>query len=233
MPAKLVQSIDRFNLYDLLEVRYFLDQFNLAGDVYIINDDMWVDAKRKLKERFGGSSNLEICNNLVQDFEATNPKSKYKSDLEVFIRESELEDFYGDNGETVMVSTIHKAKGREFDNVFLMLNKIDVETDDKLRQLYVAMTRAKTNLTIHYNGNYLEAIKTEGLIKMFDNSTYLPPNQLAMQLTHRDVWLNFFASRQPLISQLNSGDELTLDGEFCRNLKGQPVLGFSKPCSNQ
>jgi len=233
VPAKLVQSIDRFNLYDLLEVRYFLDQFNLAGDVYIINDDMWVDAKRKLKERFGGSSNLEICNNLVQDFEATNPKSKYKSDLEVFIRESELEDFYGDNGETVMVSTIHKAKGREFDNVFLMLNKIDVVTDDKLRQLYVAMTRAKTNLTIHYNGNYLEAIKTEGLIKMFDNSTYLPPNQLAMQLTHRDMWLDFFASRQPLISQLNSGDELTLDGEFCRNLKGQPVLGFSKPCSNQ
>ena len=228
-----MQSIDRFNLYDLLEVRYFLDQFNLAGDVYIINDDMWVDAKRKLKERFGGSSNLEICNNLVQDFEATNPKSKYKSDLEVFIRESELEDFYGDNGETVMVSTIHKAKGREFDNVFLMLNKIDVETDDKLRQLYVAMTRAKTNLTIHYNGNYLEAIKTEGLIKMFDNSTYLPPNQLAMQLTHKDVWLDFFASRKPLVSQLNSGDELTLDGEFCRNLKEQPVLEFSKPCSNQ
>ena len=126
---------------------------------------MWVDAKRKLKERFGGSSNLEICNNLVQDFEATNPKSKYKSDLEVFVRESNLEDFYGDNGETVMVSTIHKAKGREFDNVFLMLNQINVETDDKLRQLYVAMTRAKTNLTIHYNGDYLGGYKNGSLNK--------------------------------------------------------------------
>ena len=228
VPAKLVQSIDRFNLYDLLEVRYFLDQFNLAGDVYIINDDMWVDAKRKLKERFGGSSNLEICNNLVQDFEATNPKSKYKQDLEVFIRESELEDFYGDNGETVMVSTIHKAKGREFDNVFFMLNQINAQTDDKLRQLYVAMTRAKTNLTIHYNGNYLETINTEALIKMFDNSTYSPPNQLAMQLTHEDVYLNYFGSWQPLISQLNTGDELTINGEFCSNIKGLPILKFSK-----
>ena len=114
-----------------------------------------------------------------------------------------------------------------------MLNQINAEMDENFRQLYVAMTRAKTNLTIHYNGNYLEGIKTEALTKVVDNATYLPPDKLAMQLTHRDVWLDFFASRQPLISQLNSGDELTLDGEFCRNLKGAPVLGFSKPCSNQ
>jgi ATP-dependent DNA helicase RecQ len=233
VPAKLVQSIERFNLYDLLEVRYFLDEFKLAGDVYIINDDMWADAKMKLKERFGGSSNLEICNNLIRDFEAATPMSKYKQDLELFVRESKLEDFYGDNGETVMVSTIHKAKGHEFDNVFLMLNQINAETDENLRQLYVAMTRAKTNLTIHYNGDFLESIKTEALIKVFDKATYLPPNQLTMQLTHKDVWLNDFASRKFLISQLNSGDELIFDGEFCRNLKGAPVLRFSKLCSNQ
>jgi ATP-dependent DNA helicase RecQ len=220
-------------LYDLLEVRYFLDEFKLAGDVYIINDDMWADAKMKLKERFGGSSNLEICNNLIRDFEAATPMSKYKQDLELFVRESKLEDFYGDNGETVMVSTIHKAKGHEFDNVFLMLNQINAETDENLRQLYVAMTRAKTNLTIHYNGDFLESIKTEALIKVFDKATYLPPNQLTMQLTHKDVWLNDFASRKFLISQLNSGDELIFDGEFCRNLKGAPVLRFSKLCSNQ
>jgi ATP-dependent DNA helicase RecQ len=227
-PAKLVQSNRGFNLYDLLEVRYFLDQFKLAGDVNIINDDMWADAKRKLKEKFGGSSNLEICQNLIRDFEATNPMSKYKQDVEIFVRESNLEDFYGDSGETIMVSTIHKAKGREFDNVFLMLNQINVGTDDKLRQLYVAMTRAKTNLTIHYNGNYLETIKTKDLINVLDNTTYSPPNQLVIQLTHEDVWLDFFASRQPLISQLKTGDELTIEGEYCSNIKGLPILKFSK-----
>jgi ATP-dependent DNA helicase RecQ len=231
--AKLVQSNNGFNLYDLLEVRYFLDQFKLAEDVNIINDDMWADAKWKLKEKFGGSSNWEICKNLIRDFELANPKSKYRQDVELFVRESNLEDFYGDIGETIMVSTIHKAKGREFDNVFLMLNQINVETDDKLRQLYVAMTRAKTNLTIHYNGDYLEAIQTEALIKVFDKVTYLPPNQLVMQLTHKDVLLDFFALRQYLISPLNSGDELTVKGEFCLNLKGAPVLKFSKLCSNQ
>jgi ATP-dependent DNA helicase RecQ len=36
-----------------------------------------------------------------------------------------LEDFYSENGETIFVSTIHKSKGREFDNVYLMLENFD------------------------------------------------------------------------------------------------------------
>jgi len=55
--------------------------------------------------------NLESCLNLIKEFEAANPKYKYKSDLEIFIRESVLEDFIGENIETIFVSTIHKAKG--------------------------------------------------------------------------------------------------------------------------
>jgi ATP-dependent DNA helicase RecQ len=60
--------------------------------------------------------------NLIRDFEDCNPKKKYKSDFETFVRESKLEDFYNENGETVFVSTIHKAKGKEFDNIFIMLD---------------------------------------------------------------------------------------------------------------
>jgi len=228
MPAKLIQSNEGFNLYDLMEVRYFLEQFNLAEDVYIISDDMWDEAKRKLKQRFGTSSNLDVCNNLICDFEATNPKSKYKSDLEVFIRESKLEDFYSDKGETVLVSTIHKAKGHEFDNVFLMLDQINIELDENLRQLYVAMTRAKSNLTIHYNGNYLKDIRTGDLRNIVIEESYPKPRQLVIQLNHKDVYLDYFASRQDQISRLNSGDELTNNGELYCNLKGEPVLKFSK-----
>src|SRR5690606_16746541 len=108
--------------------------------------------KRKTIERFKTSSKFEICNNLIKDFEATNTKRKYKSDFEVFIRESKLEDFISENGETIFVSTVHKAKGKEFNNVFLLLDKFDAREDEKKRQLYVAMTRAKQNLTIHLNG---------------------------------------------------------------------------------
>lgn len=144
-----------------------------------------------------------------------------------------MEDFFGEKVETIYVSTIHKAKGREFDNVFLLLDQFTPVTNEAKRQLYVAMTRAKRCLTIHYNGNYLDFIKTDDLIKVDDRGHYPSPNQLAMQLTYKDVWLDFFLPCQPLISQLKCGDLLNIDGNGCSNSKGQLVLRFSKNIINQ
>jgi ATP-dependent DNA helicase RecQ len=170
---------------------------------------------------------------MIRDFEAANPKNKYKSDLEIFIRESKLEDFFSESIETIFVSTIHKAKGREFDNVILMLDQFNTGTDEALRQLYVAMTRAKSNLTIHYNGNYLDYIKAEDLKIVSDPNSYPPPYQLAIQLAFKDVWLDSFLSCQDSISKLNSGDELIVDGGCCLNSRGQIVLKFSKQLLKQ
>lgn len=233
MQAKLIQTNDGFSLYNLLEVRFFLSQLNLAEDVFVISDDIWENAKRELVKMFRNSTKLEVCKNIVKDFETINPKKKYKSDLEVFIRESKLEDFFNENGETIFVSTIHKAKGKEFDNVFIMLDSFNAETDADKRQLYVAMTRAKQNLTIHLNGSYLENIKTEGLERIEDSKTYSLPNEMAMHPSYTDVWLDYFINRQSLISQLVSGDTLYLSGNECLNSNGQTVLRFSKQFVNQ
>lgn len=228
MPAKLIQTNDGFSLYNLLEVRFFLSQLNFANDVFIISDDVWAKAKRELINRFRNSTKLEVCNNIINDFEATNPKKKYKSDLEVFIRESQLEDFFNENGETIFVSTIHKAKGKEFDNVFLMLEKFNAEADEAKRQLYVAMTRAKQNLTVHLNSGFLDDLSVENIERTEDKEIYLPPKELAMHLTYKDVWLDYFVNRQYLLSQLTSGDRLTLNDDECLNSNGQSVLKFSK-----
>ncbi len=232
MQAKLIQSNDGFSLYNFLEVRFFLNQLNFGDDVFIISDEVWANAKRELRNNFGNSSKLEVCNNIIKDFEATNPKKKYKSDLEVFVRESKLEDFFNENGETIFVSTIHKAKGKEFDNVFLMMENFNLSTDEAKRQLYVAMTRAKQNLTIHLNGNYLDNITAENMQRVEDRETHLPPSQLAMHLTYKDVWLDYFITRQHLISQLTSGDTLTINGDECTNSKGKSVLKFSNQFLN-
>jgi len=228
MQAKLIQTNDGFNLYNLLEVRFFLSQLNLADDVFIISDDVWENAKRELINKFRNSTKLDVCKNIIRDFEATNPKKKYKSDLEVFIRESKLEDFFNENGETIFVSTIHKAKGKEFDHVFLMLENFNPATDEAKRQLYVAMTRAKQHLTIHLNSNFLDNLSAENLERVEDSEIYLPPNELAMHLTYKDVWLDYFINRQYLIAQLNCGDALTVNGAECLNSSGQSVLRFSQ-----
>jgi ATP-dependent DNA helicase RecQ len=122
--AKLIQTNDQFSLYNILEIRYFLDQLNSGDHMYQLNDDLWTRAKRQLWNRYRNSSKIELCINLIKDFDATNPRKRYKSDLEVFIKESRLEDFYGEYGEKIFVSTIHKAKGREFDNIF---DEVDAE----------------------------------------------------------------------------------------------------------
>lgn len=228
LQAKLIQTNDRFSLFNLAEIRYFLSHLNQEEDVFVISDKDWEEAKRKLKSRFCGSTKLDICLNMINDFEATNPKRKFKSDLDVFIRESKLEDFFNTNGETIFVSTIHKAKGKEFDNVFLMLENFDATTDMAKRQLYVAMTRAKQNLIIHLNSNFMDNLVAECLERVENTISYLPPDELVMHLTHKDVNLGYFSYKQYLISQLTSGDELILNGEECQNQRRQSVLKFSK-----
>ncbi len=232
MPAKLIQPNDGFNLYNLSEIRFFLNALKLGDDVFVISDEIWTAAKKALQNNFHDSSKWELCQNIINDFEATNPKKKYKSDLEVFIRESKIEDFFNENGETIFVSTIHKAKGKEFDNVFVLLENFNPSTDEAKRQLYVAMTRAKRNLTIHLNRSYLDDITAENLERVEDQKIHLPLNQLAMHLTLKDVWLDYFITRQNIVSQLKSGDLLNINEDECRNADGQPLLKFSRKFSD-
>ena len=233
MQAKLIQSNDVFNLYNLLEVRSFLNYLQLDDEVFIISNDIWENAKRQLINSFRKSTKLEICVNIIKDFEATNPVIKYKSDLEVFIRESRLEDFFNEQGETIFVSTIHKAKGKEFDNVFLLLENFNPTTDKAKRLLYVAMTRAKQNLTVHLNSGFLDNIQAEDIERIENNNNYLPPGELAIQLTHRDIWLGYFMNKQYLIYKLTSGEELILNGDECLDSRGRSVLKFSKQFQGQ
>jgi ATP-dependent DNA helicase RecQ len=228
MQAKLIQTNDGFSLYNLLEVRFLLSQLNLADDVFIISDDVWATAKRELINKFRNSNKLEVCVNIIKDFEATNPKKRYKSDLVDFIRESRLEDFVHGNGETIFVSTIHKAKGKEFDNVFLMLENFNPTTDEEKRQLYVAMTRAKQNLTVHLNSNFLNNLSAENLEQVDDRAIYPPPKELAMHLTHEHVYLGYFDFVQHRVNPLLSGEMLKIKEEGCANSKGDLVLKFSK-----
>ncbi|MBO6496861.1 MAG: RecQ family ATP-dependent DNA helicase [Roseivirga sp.] len=226
--AKLIQTNDGFSLYNLVEVRFFIGQLNLDESSYIVHEENWEEAKRELRNQFESSTTLEICQNIIRDFEVTNPKKKYRSDFEVFIRESKLEDFYGEDVETIFVSTIHKAKGKEFDSIFLLLDNFNLNTDEAKRQVYVALTRAKQNLSIHLNSRVFEHINSQNIIKTIDPSVYSPPDEILLQLTHRDVQLGYFEFVQHRIRELLSGDALLLSEEGCLNTNREFVLKFSK-----
>ena len=231
--AKLIQSNDGFSLYNIAEIRFFLNHLNLLDDVFIIQDDVWNQAKWALVKKFQYSNKLDVAKNIIKDFELTNTKKKYKSDLEIFLRESKLEDFFNANGETIFVSTIHKAKGKEFDNVFLLLENFNPESDEAKRLLYVAMTRAKQNLYIHLNNPFLNYITVDNLERYNRTEQYSISNELVMHLSLKDIWLGYFNHRQNIINELVSGDDLTVTGNECFDKKGRSVLRFSKKYTEQ
>jgi len=171
---------------------------------------------------------LEICLSVINEFESTNIKVKYKSDLEIFIRESKLEDFFNVAGDIIFVSTIHKAKGKEFDNVFLLLDNYFISDDTDKRLLYVALTRAKNNLYIHKNGMVFDNLRVDNLQRINNNDQQLPPDQLTMHLSHTDINLGYCGLVQHRINLLKSGDHLIVSDEGCKNDNGEYVLKFSR-----
>lgn len=230
--AKLIQSLDGFRLYNLLELRFFLKQIDQSLKSPVISNDLWNRAKKQLFEAYSGSPCLEICKNLLRDFEAINP-TKYRTDLEEFIKESNYEDFYDDEREVIYVSTIHKAKGREFDAVYLMLSGNTAISDEEKRKLYVGMTRAKDSLYIHCNTNLFSAFDLPGIARSEDNNEYGEPEEISLQLTHKDVVLDFFKDKKEVVFQLKSGIPLFLtDAYLSAELNGRSVriAKFSKAC---
>lgn len=233
--AKLIQSLDGFRLYNLVEIRFFLRKIDAGLKSPVISNELWNKAREQLFHAYAGSPCLEICSNLICDFEETN-STKYRTDLEEFIRESNYEDFYRDEHATVFVSTIHKAKGREFDTVYMMLDGSTAATDEEKRKLYVGMTRAKNALYIHYNTELFSAFSLPEIEYVEDQNCYAEPAELTLQLTHRDVVLDFFKSRKEVLFKLRSGMPLSLmDTYLLADLNGSAVrvARLSKACKNR
>ena len=202
--AKLIQSDDNINLYNLAEFRFFIDSIS-ANDSPIVDEKTWGDAKNGLRAKYQKSNILDKVINIIEVFEKENPK-RYKNDFVSFLCESSFADFENYESATVVVSTIHKAKGREFENVYLLLDKKTGNDDDEKRRVYVGMTRAKSNLLIHVCGKAFE--KTVGKLPVkyrVDANEYPEPDDIEIQLGYRDVFLGLFKDCQSTIQSLYPG----------------------------
>lgn len=232
--AKLIQSMDGFCLYNLAEVRFFLKMIDRnLGTSPVISNEIWNKAKKELETVYADSSCLENVRNMISEFESINMYSKYRTDLEEFIKESQYEDFFTDDKETVFVSTIHKSKGREFDSVYMLLSHVVAKDDATRRQLYVGMSRAKDNLYIHCNTGIFDRYQIPGIEKRTDETQYREPEEISLQLTHKDVVLDYFKDKKEIIFKLHSGMKLSLnEGYLYAELDGRTVrvAKLSKAC---
>ena len=224
--AKLIQSTEGFRFINLAEVRYFLKLIGNDSQSPIIEDKCWNEAKHKTLTAYQESTCIDYLKEFFTIFEHTN-RTKYRSDLTEFVFESSIEDFCGESNQTIFVSTIHKSKGREFDTVYMLLNNEQANTNEKLRKLYVGMTRSRQNLYIHCNTEIFKSLDCNAVTMTVDEIQYPIPDEITMQFSLEDVYLDFFKDKKTLILQLRSGMSLFFDDGYLRIDSGERVASLS------
>lgn len=225
--AKLIQSIDGIRFINLAEIRYFLKCVKKHQESPIINEEQWEQAKSQTIQKYQHSTCIEYVTTFFSIFENTNPK-KYHSDLFEFLLESDIEDFCSSEKGTVLVSTIHKSKGREFDTVYMMLNGEQANSDERVRKLYVGMTRAKQSLFIHVNTPIFASMQNDTLLYNADHNDYPIPDRITLQLSMKDVFLDFFKDKKERVFKLMPGDTLTYKDGYLYTSDGYAIASISK-----
>ena len=118
----------------------------------------------------------------------------------------------------------------------MLLNRYQLKDDSARRVLYVGMTRAKTNLYIHCNNGILDGFRLPEVEWVQDTNRYPEPAEIALSLTHKDVYLGFFKEKKELISKLRSGQPLTFTaGGLTAEVEGRTVTvaRLSRACLEQ
>ncbi|MDE6652792.1 MAG: RecQ family ATP-dependent DNA helicase [Muribaculaceae bacterium] len=224
--SRLVQNMDGLRFWNLAEVRMFLKHISSAVHTPVIPDDVWTTAKEKTFAMYANSSSLHYLRRCLVLFEQTN-KIKYHTDLKEFIFESSVEDFCDLSGADVVVSTIHKAKGREFDDVYMIVHNTRAIQNKDLRRYYVGATRAKERLFIHTDTSLFDRMPADEHIVC--QKQYGMPDEIVLQLSHRDVNLGFFKHRKKEILALRAGQTLRYaDNYLYEPVGNMPLAQLSK-----
>ena len=130
-------------------------------------DAMYATGKEEDLSRLENLYQLEMA---IKSYAMENPTAKLGDYLQTV---SLVQDTDGDHGnDKVVISTVHSAKGLEFENVFIIgledgifpLHRAkfnDNEMEEERRLLYVAITRARKNLYLsHCESRYFQGSRT-------------------------------------------------------------------------
>lgn len=227
--ARLIQSNEGFSLIGLAELHTFIKLIKEQA-TSVISESIWENAKKQISARFKNSTDLDTALKCLKTFEEEY-SSKYVSDLENFIIESDISDFDESMQDEIVVSTIHKAKGHEYDNVFISLKGMHYISDEEKRAIYVGITRARNTLSVHSNVDLSQYVNLISADFMVDAKTYAEPDEVLMQLTHRDVILSKFKGKVNLIDSLYAGQKININDNYAEVFIGNrpvKILKFSE-----
>jgi len=192
------------NLEEIDYVDFHLKQ--LCGDDHRIDEEYFEIVWEKSKRRFQGSLHLKLLKQVIDGFRKEYD-AYYLSLWESYLDEITFEDF--SNSARVTVSTMHKAKGKEFDTVIVVIHPRHID-DELLRLYYVAVTRAKKELIIMTDHQRLLSILPNDLTIIKDHRRYAPTDTQTSIMTLRNVALGFSGWQNDVSEALIAGTKVTM-----------------------
>lgn len=229
--SKLIQSTEGFRFWNMAEVRFFVKQIERNTHTPRIADEVWENAKSQTRLAYASSTCLPYLERCLKLFEQTS-REKFLTDFKEFVFESMTEDFCSTADADVVVSTIHKSKGHEYDDVYLLVTQPQHVTDLEMRRYYVGMTRAKCRLFIYTDSSLFDCLPAD--FHIVDQATYGLPEELELQLTHKDVNLGFFMCRKREVLSLRAGEQLRFADNYLYALDAsRPIAQISKKMQDE
>ncbi len=242
--TRLITGLEGFSLDNLFELRNFTDYLKLKkNDAGLIFNNEWIEAKNNFKSKHSSSIHFDICLEIIKQFELNYDKQKQLVDWYGYIREIKMEDAINADSNAIIIATMHKSKGKEFDHVYLLLEDYDFNKTESKRVIYVGCSRAKLSLQIHCNSSFFDEFNTNRLsIIKFEGNTE-QPKHFELILGHKDINLGSqkYIKTLSRIKTLKSGDNLKNDSiQFTENIgiglakqEGGNVLLFSRGFMNK
>ena len=220
--VKYLTSKDGFKLGQLVELQDFLLQWK---------NSTFNEAQQWLEIYYAKSSNLPLAKKVIERF-----LNEYnQSDLELqfllpifedYIYDIEFDEFEATKAK-VIVSTMHKAKGKEFDSVYVMVNKNFIKNDYQRRLLYVAITRAKENLYIHTQDDCFQYFEVGANVVIEVTELFDDPNEILLTMGLKDISLGSEAAAKGIaLTNPMAGEEVIINKN--KNSNNTYWFNFSK-----
>jgi len=223
--ARYIGGSEDFKAGQLREIKLFHAMLRQEHPhVGVVPADVWRKVRTAYLEKLSDDPLRQDCEDLLDLFEREHHNRLDSAEWIDFMREISFSDAVTAEQGTVFVSTMHKSKGKEFSNVFVLMDGHPLETDEQRRLLYVACTRAMERLVVHTNTPFLPTYTAPSVQRIHSSAVYPMPPEIHCVLGMRDIYLGAAPYNEHRIRDLQTGDALRPDSTHFSN-NDAPGLG--------